>query len=76
MKAKAEEIFRIIKNAETMIALDKLTENTDLRDIGADSLDMMNILLSIQEKFGIEVPDKDVEKLVSIAEICNYLNNN
>lgn len=75
MKAKAEEIFRIIKDAETMIAPDKLTENADLRDIGADSLDMMNILLSIQEKYGVEVPDEDIEKLASISDICNYLNN-
>lgn len=71
---QGEEIINLIKNANTMIDMDDLTADANLRDIGADSLDMMNILLAIQEKYAVEVPDKEIEKLVNVTAICTYLN--
>ena len=74
MKAQVEEIISLIKNANTVINIDELTADANLRDIGADSLDMMNILLAIQEKYTVEVPDEDLEKLISVNTIYTYIN--
>jgi acyl carrier protein len=40
----------------------------------ADSLDIMNILLGVQEKTGVEVPDDEVENLTSANKILEYVN--
>ncbi len=74
MKVQTEDIVAIIKEAKTMIEMDHLTADADLRDIGADSLDMMNILLEITDKYGIDVPDNDLVKLKNITAICTYIN--
>ncbi len=70
-----DDIVAIIEDAGTQIDMDKLQPDTAFEDIGADSLDIMNILLGVQEKTGAEVPDEDVEKLGSINAILAYVNN-
>jgi len=73
MKAEPKEIIQIIHDAQTQIEMSKLSSEVDLREIGADSLDMMNIFLAVQEKFGVEVPDEEIENLTSVADICNFI---
>lgn len=68
-----DEIIELIKGANTMIDIDILTVDANLRDIGADSLDIMNILLAVQEKHDIEIPDEDVENLQTVSAICSYI---
>ncbi|MBU0665004.1 MAG: acyl carrier protein [Proteobacteria bacterium] len=75
MKAEQSEVVKIIHDANTQIDFDKLSPEIYLRDIGADSLDMMTILLGLQDKYGIEIPDEAVEKLNSVAAICDFINN-
>lgn len=75
MKAEQSEVVKIIRDANTQIDFDKLSPEIYLRDIGADSLDMMTILLGLQDKYGVEIPDEDVEKLTSVATICDFINN-
>lgn len=74
MTTDHETIKKIIANSNTMISLDQVTPSADLKELGADSLDMMNILLAVQEKFNIEIPDEDIEGLNSIDKICEYIN--
>ena len=74
MNIQADDLVRIIKDAKTVIDLNTLSPDVNLRDIGADSLDMMNIFLAIQEKYNVEIPDDEIENLVSIESICNYIN--
>ncbi len=74
MKVKTSDIIKLIEDAQTMIDIQKLTPDVNLRDVGADSLDMMNILLAIQEQYGFEVPDEDIYKVQTINEICKYVN--
>ncbi len=49
-------------------------QKLNLRDLGADSLDLMTILLSVQEKVGVEIPDAELDNLLSIDSICSYMN--
>ena len=42
-------------------------------DLGADSLDLVELIMAIEEKFGIEVSDEDAEKLVTVQDALDYL---
>jgi len=44
-----------------------------LEDLGADSLDAVELVMAIEEEFGIEVPDEDAEKLTTFDEILAYV---
>lgn len=74
MNIQPDDLIKIIKDAKTVIDLNAISPDINLRDIGADSLDMMNIFLAIQEKYNVEIPDEEIENLVSIESICNYIN--
>jgi acyl carrier protein len=53
----------------------ELTETTNLKDdLNADSLDLFQIIMSLEEEFGIEIPTEDTESIGTIGDIENYLN--
>lgn len=56
-----------------------LTEITDesalVDDLGADSLDLVELIMSLEEGFDIEVPDDDAEKLVTVKDAIEYINS-
>lgn len=45
-------------------------------DLGADSLDSVELIMAIEDEFEIEIPDEDVEKLKTVSDLQNYVNNN
>ena len=47
-------------------------EATFVEDLGADSLDIVELIMGIEEEFDIEIPDEDAEKLTSVGEAMNY----
>ncbi|MBA7552785.1 Acyl carrier protein [subsurface metagenome] len=52
----------------------KITENSSfLVDLGADSLDIADLILAFEEEFKIEIPDKDVEKIKTVGDMIRYL---
>ena len=51
-----------------------MTADTKIADdLGADSLDLVDLLMSIEDEFGIEIPDEDVEGLQTIGEVADYI---
>ena len=46
-----------------------------IEDLGADSLDVVELVMALEEKFGIEIPDSESEKLVSIKDPADYIEN-
>ncbi len=44
-------------------------------DLGADSLDVVELIMKIEEKFGIEVPDTDAEKIRTVQDAVKYIEN-
>ena len=46
-----------------------------IEDLGADSLDVVELVMALEEKFGIEIPDSESEKLVSIKDVVEYIEN-
>jgi acyl carrier protein len=43
-------------------------------DLGADSLDLVELIMSLEEEFGIEIPDADAERILTVTDALEYLN--
>lgn len=48
-------------------------ESKIIEDLGADSLDVVELVMALEEKFDVEIPDSEAEKLISIADVVNYV---
>ena len=56
---------------------DVITENSKfVDDLGADSLDIVELVMALEEKFDIEIPDSDAEKIVTLKDAVDYIENN
>ena len=55
----------------------KLEEVTDaasfIEDLGADSLDTVELVMALEEEFGIEIPDEDAEKMAAVGDAIKYI---
>lgn len=67
------EIIAIIKATGVSANIEQIDGATSLKKSGIDSLEMMNVLLGMEEKYGIHIPDEDVAALVSVDAIVDYL---
>ncbi len=45
-------------------------------DLGADSLDIVELVMAFEEAFGMEVPDEDAEKMKTVGDAIDYINKN
>ena len=53
---------------------DSITMTTDLaEDLGADSLDLVEIITAMEEEYEIRIPDKDLEGMTTVGDLVNYL---
>lgn len=53
---------------------DQVTESASfIEDLGADSLDTVELVMAFEEEFGAEIPDEDAEKLTSVGGVITYL---
>ena len=67
---------KIKKIIEEQLGVDseKITpEASFLEDLGADSLDIVELVMTMEEKFDLEIPDEDAEKLKTVQDISNYI---
>ena len=75
-----EEIFEKVKNiivdqlgvAEASVTL----EASFIDDLGADSLDIVELVMALEEEFDIEIPDNDAEKVVTVQDVVDYIKDN
>ena len=45
-------------------------------DLGADSLDLVELVMALEEEFGQEIPDEDAEKIATVQDAINYISGN
>lgn len=70
--AKLKKIIAEVLNIEES----EITENsTFIEDLGADSLDVFQIIMGIEEEFGIEIPNEAAEKIVSVSDAVEQIKN-
>lgn len=55
----------------------KITKDTNIAtDLGADSLDLVEILMSLEEEFSISIPDEAIPTIKTVGELVSYIENN
>ena len=56
---------------------DQIKPETDfVQDLGADSLDTVELVMAFEEEFGVEVPDEEAEKLQTVGDVVKYIEAN
>lgn len=75
MKATVGNIKEVIAEAEVLGDVAEMKNNIALSEQGIDSLDVVNVYLLIEEKFGVQIPDEDLARVQTIDSIVEYVNN-
>jgi acyl carrier protein len=72
---KADTHAKIVAVISDELKIDKSTikPESTFQDLGADSLDMVQMVMKLEELFGIEINDQDAEKLVNVSEVIDYI---
>ena len=73
----SEEVFEKVKEtiieqlgvADTAVTM----EASFLDDLGADSLDIVELIMALEEEFDMEIPDADAEKVVTVGDVVEYI---
>jgi acyl carrier protein len=62
--------------AKTLLLNEDNIENDDAigTDLGADSLDVVSLIMGLESEFNINIPDEDAEKLLTVNDIITYIN--
>ena len=68
-----DEVRKIIVDQLGVDAAQVTIEARFIDDLGADSLDTVELIMALEEKFGVEVPDDDAEKLVTVGKVIEYI---
>jgi len=56
------------------VSPDEVKEDSKfVEDLGADSLDVVELVMALEEKFDIEIPDDEAEKIQTVADVINYI---
>ncbi len=51
-------------------------ESSFIEDLGADSLDIVELIMALEEEFDIEIPDNEAEKIATVGDAVDYIKNN
>ena len=74
------EVFDKIKEIiveQLGVAENSVTEEASfIDDLGADSLDIVELIMALEEEFDIEIPDTDAEKIVTVGDVVDYIKDN
>lgn len=71
--AVEERIKSIIAEQLGVKAEDVTAEASFIDDLGADSLDTVELIMALEEEFGIEIPDEDAEKMSNVGDTIKYI---
>ena len=76
----SEEVFEKVKEIiveQLGVAESAVTEEASfIDDLGADSLDIVELIMALEEEFDIEIPDSDAENVVTIGDVVDYIKDN
>ncbi len=76
----SEEVFEKVKSIIVeQLGVTEATvtmEASFIDDLGADSLDIVELIMALEEEFDIEIPDADAEKVVTVGDVVDYIKEN
>ena len=65
--------IKSILSAHLSVEPDDLTDSTSFDDLNADSLDVVEIIMALEEEFDLEIPDEDAEKIRTVGDVTEYI---
>jgi acyl carrier protein len=71
-----EKIKKIIVEQLGVEESDIAIESSFIEDLGADSLDIVELIMALEEEFEIQIPDNDAEKIATVGDAVDYIKNN
>ncbi|MBQ9795603.1 MAG: acyl carrier protein [Clostridia bacterium] len=71
MEEKIVELIaeKLCKKKEQITSASRLVE-----DLGADSLDVVELIMAFEDEFGVSLPDEDIAKMKTVGDVINYIN--
>ena len=73
MSTTAEKVKKIVVE-QLGVPEDQVTEDAKfIDDLGADSLDQVELVMAFEEEFGVEIPDTEAEKIKTIKDVVDYI---
>ncbi len=76
MASVEEKVKHIIVEQLGVDAEEVKAEASFVDDLGADSLDVVELVMALEEEFGLEISDEDAEKLASVKQAVDYIQSN
>lgn len=71
------EKVKAILSEQFDVEEDSITSDTSIADdLGADSLDVVDLLMSIEDEFEFEVPDEEIDNIKTVGELVKYIEDN
>jgi acyl carrier protein len=70
MASIEQEIFAIVKEK---LAVNEVTRTTTLQELGADSLDVVEVLMEVESRLGVAIPDQEASNMKTIGEVIEYV---
>ncbi len=67
------KVKKIISEQLGVAEADVKPESSFVNDLGADSLDTVELVMALEEEFGIEIPDEDAEKIATVQNAIDYI---
>lgn len=77
MESTFERVKEVISEQLGIEDVDTITmETTFIDDLGADSLDIVELIMALEEEFDMEIPEAEAEKITSVGDVVDYIKNN
>jgi acyl carrier protein len=76
MPGVEDKVKQIIVDQLGVDSADVIPASSFVDDLGADSLDRVELIMALEETFGIEIPDEDAEKIVTVQNAVDYIQKN
>ena len=71
------EKIRTLLSEQLDIEEDDITMDSKIADdLGADSLDVVDLIMAIEDEFEVEIPDEDIENIKTVGDVVKYINDN
>lgn len=74
--ALLEDVKEVVVEQLDCDAAEVKEDSKFIEDLGADSLDVVELVMALEEKFDIEIPDEDAEGILTVSDAIKYIENN